>query len=246
MNKRKVAVFVEGQPELIFVREFLVQWYTYDANMIGFECYNLLSNNLCDTSYTYGSTDSENFYMLVNVGNDASVLSKIRSRMTELVNKGYETIIGLRDMYSTQYIKDAKGRKIDDRISQMHISSSLQIISQIPNGQRILFHFAIMEIEAWFLGMHKYLTSLNANLTPQFILQHNKIDLTTDPEKNIFHPAEELSRIYTLVGKTYDKHISDISSIMSKLSTQDFKELIRSGKCSTFKTFAESLLGTKL
>jgi hypothetical protein len=40
MNRRKVAVFVEGQTELVFVRELLAKWFGYDADVIGFECYN--------------------------------------------------------------------------------------------------------------------------------------------------------------------------------------------------------------
>ena len=123
----------------------------------------------------------------------------------------------------------------------MYIQSSQEVIRHIPNGNIIMFHFAIMEIEAWFLGMHNFFSSLDPVLTPQYILRHNLIDLTTDPEKSIFHPATELGKIYALVGKAYDKHQSEISSIMSRLSKQDFKNLIHSGKCHSFKTFAESL-----
>ena len=61
----------------------------------------------------------------------------------------------------------------------------------------------------------------------------------------IFHPAAELGKIYALVDKRYDKHKSDISSIMSLLTNDDFLRLINSGKCNTFKMFAESLLGVK-
>ena len=65
MNNRKLAVFVEGQTELIFVREFLKQWYGYDANVIGFDCYNLLANEFCDAEYKWGSEDSVNYFFLV-------------------------------------------------------------------------------------------------------------------------------------------------------------------------------------
>ena len=58
MNNRKLAVFVEGQTELIFVREFLKKWYNYDANVVGFDCYNLLANEFRDVAYEYGSEDS--------------------------------------------------------------------------------------------------------------------------------------------------------------------------------------------
>ena len=118
---RKLAVFVEGQTELVFVREFLVKWFDYDGKKIGFNCYNLWNNNLVDTSYQYGDEKSENYYLIVNVGNDTSVLGKLRARMPFLVKNNYDIIIGLRDMFSDLYIKDAKGRKIKDEVTQMHI-----------------------------------------------------------------------------------------------------------------------------
>ena len=101
MNKRRLAVFVEGQTELVFVREFLKQWYGYDTSVIGFACYNLQNNEFCDAAYQYGSEESENYFMLVNVGNDNSVLSKILSRLTYLVNQGYQLVIGLRDIIAS-------------------------------------------------------------------------------------------------------------------------------------------------
>mgnify|MGYP002521790902 FL=1 len=61
MNERRLAVFVEGQTELVFVREFLKQWYGYDAGKIGFACYNLQNNEFRDAAYQYGSEDSENY-----------------------------------------------------------------------------------------------------------------------------------------------------------------------------------------
>ena len=39
MNIRKIAVFVEGQTEYIFVRDFLCAWYEFDAKKLGLECY---------------------------------------------------------------------------------------------------------------------------------------------------------------------------------------------------------------
>ncbi len=41
-------------------------------------------------------------------------------------------------------------------------------------------------------------------------------------------PSLELETIYSLVGDTYDKHLSDISSIMASLEKQDFIFLIES------------------
>ena len=36
-----IAVFVEGQTELVFAREFLLKWFEYDANQVGVDCYSL-------------------------------------------------------------------------------------------------------------------------------------------------------------------------------------------------------------
>ncbi|MCR4915646.1 MAG: hypothetical protein K6A96_07830 [Prevotella sp.] len=244
MNKRKLAVFVEGQTELVFVREFLKQWYAYDASIIGFSCFNLQNNEYRDVAYQYGDEDSENYFMLVNVGNDNSVLSKILSRLTFLYRQGYQLVIGLRDMYSAQYIKDAGGHTIDEAVCQNHSDAVREVLMNISHGEIVDFHFAIMEVEAWLLGMHDYLLSIDERLTIEFIKESTGVDLDNDPEKTIVHPAMELNRIYGLVGKKYDKHLSDISSIMTKLKNRDFVNLIESGKCSTFKLFVESLLGT--
>lgn len=246
MNKRKVAVFVEGQTELVFVREFLVKWFGYDSSMIGFDCYNLLRSEFYDAAYTFGSLDSENYYMLVNVGNDCSVLSKIRDRMNHLDTLGYQLVIGLRDMYSAQYIKDAQARRIDDAVTQIHIDAAKEQIAQMEKNEKVDFHFAIMEVEAWLLGMHKFLQAIDEKLTPAFIMQNAGVNLSENPETSFFHPAAELAKIYGLIGKTYDKHETDIASIMASLEVEDFTNLMQSGHCQTFKTFAESLLIDRL
>lgn len=246
MNSRKLAVFVEGQTELVFVREFLKQWYGYNVNVVGFDCYNLLAKEFCDAEYKYGSEDSENYFMIVNVGNDNSVLSSIIERLKFLRNKGFKLVVGLRDMYSEQYIKDARKHTIVDEVSQRHINSVKDVLRDIEDGTFVDFHFAIMEIEAWFMGIGGYMERLDGRLTRDFVRHNLDINLDDDPENTIFHPAAELSKIYALVGKQYDKHKSEISSIMSLLTKDDFQQLIYSGKCNTFKMFAESLLGQKL
>ena len=125
----------------------------------------------------------------------------------------------------------------------MHIKSAQEQIAEIRDGERISFHFAIMEVEAWLLGMHQYLKSIDERLESDYILEKIGINLQEDPETTVFHPARRLDDIYALVDKHYHKHESDIETIMAALKVEDFKGLIRSGKCNSFKTFTESLLG---
>ena len=72
---KKVAVFVEGQAELILVRELLIKMYNYQN--VGINCYNLICDNLQYTHILMETKTAQNYYMIVNVGNDNSVLSKI-------------------------------------------------------------------------------------------------------------------------------------------------------------------------
>ena len=50
MNVRKVALFVEGFAELVFVREFLLKWYEWDSAKVGFDCSTLHAGDQCEES----------------------------------------------------------------------------------------------------------------------------------------------------------------------------------------------------
>lgn len=100
MNKRKVAVFVEGQSEYVFVRDFLCRWYNYDSSLLGIECFSLRSDRYNSEPYPFGDRESDNFYQIVNVGNDRSVISKMLKEAPRLQNACFHQIIGLSDMYS--------------------------------------------------------------------------------------------------------------------------------------------------
>lgn len=149
MNKRKIAIFVEGDTELVFVRHFLNTWYNYDANLYGFECYKLQSNNKHTVPYPVGSRNSENFYEIIVVGNDNSVLSKMLSRAEELGNAGFSSIIGLRDMFCDKYHQaSSHGRVVSTSLNAKFINMAQKEISQslLSNKQDIHLHFAIMEV----------------------------------------------------------------------------------------------------
>lgn len=243
MNKRKIAVFVEGKAEYIFVREFLLKWYGYDGNQIGIDCVALKSNDYNKVPHPYGSSESENFYLIVNVGNDNSVLSQMKKEATKMRNNGYQLISGLRDMFCDAYHKAVKNRTIQPEISQRFIHASLQEIENDAANRDILsLHFAIMEIEAWLLGMRQTLQAIDTSLTYEYIYQQLAIDLNNNPETCIYHPAERLNDIYKLKGKTYGKHEGDIEAILACIQKEDFCELYTSPKCSSFNRFIDSLV----
>ena len=170
MNKRKVAVFVEGQSEYVFVRDFLCRWYDYDSSVLGIECFSLRSDRYNSEPYSFGNRESINYYQIVNVGNDRSVLSKMLKEAPRLQNVGFHQIIGLSDMYSDLYHVQTKERCIDLSVNQKFIDEHQNSLNTSLQRDLLSYHFAIMEVEAWILGMYQFLQQVDPSLTPQFIM----------------------------------------------------------------------------
>ncbi len=236
----KIAVYVEGQTELIFIREFLLRWYDYQ---ISFRCYNLRDSDPPGhpTEYSYGDENADLFYEIVNVGNDTSVLSKAIKNAARYQNLGYSRIIVLRDMYCDDYHSEVLNRTISKQINDKFIAGAHNSIAQKGFEGFINCHFAIMEVEAWILGMGWFFEKLNPILTAKYIYESINLNIDRDPEVTEYHPANRLNDIYSLIGKTYGKHKDEVDTIMSCLYRQDFIDLLESDKCNSFREFKQSL-----
>lgn len=235
---RKVCVFVEGQTELIFVREFLLKWYEYQD--ISIACYQLLGNDMLPAEYDYPMQEASVFYQLVNVGNDNRVLSWLLNRVGSLKKEGYEMIIGLRDMYGEFYRK--KSKTINLELNQQIIDNvQEQIVNKLADDKdMVAFHFAIMEIESWMLAMHQSLLKKFADLKLDDIQTIYDIQECTD--NTIYHPAEILDKVFQLAECRYEKHKTDANSILSYIGKDDFELLYNSGRSQSFNSFVDTLL----
>lgn len=238
---RKTAIFVEGQTELIFVREFLKIIYEYHGLHI--ECYTLFSDfNLRPEEYSYGNENEENYYQIINIGNDKAVLSRIKKRMPSLTKAGFEKIIGLRDMYSSEY-KD-RSKTINNDVIKSFREGVEKQLAEIPNHEKIKFIFAIMEVEAWFLAMTELIEKQHSELTIKRIKEELNFDLVKDdPEVTYFHPAIILKEIFQLVNMDYKKHKDELNAFFSHAQYQDFEQLIMDEtKCESFHLFFKEIL----
>lgn len=244
MNKRKIALFVEGDTELIFVRSFLNAWYNYDANLLGVECYKLQANQPHPVPYPIGSRNSENFYQIIIVGND-NIMSKMLERAESLGNAGFSLVVGLRDMFCDAYHKKSvHGRVVSSDLNERFITSAQEIINNcsLSNKSDIQIHYAIMEVESWLLGMDNILDLIDSNLTKEDVRIKLGLDLSKDPEKTIYHPAVELKKIFDLTGGQYDKHMDDTEKIISQLMKENYETLYHSGKCESFHQFVDAVV----
>jgi hypothetical protein len=147
----KIAVFVEGQGELIFVRRLLPLFIPYD--MLSFQCLSISADTMSRVPYEYPNPNACLSFTIVNVGNDEKVLTEIAEREKGLVNKGYCRILAVRDMYCAAYHKLAHNidPTVIDRFVNLHEAT---ISDRMVHSDLISIFFAIMELEAWLLGMY--------------------------------------------------------------------------------------------
>jgi hypothetical protein len=194
---------------------------------------------LIPAEYAFPNENAGYYFQILNVGNDNSVLSRMLKREAFMLNAGFTKIIGLRDMYSKDYRDAVKNATIDEKINQLFIETTRSQIKS-PN---MFFSYAIMEIEAWMLGLNHCFEKMDERLTNENIFQKTGIDLKgMDPEKVIFHPATIVEKIFELIGKNYSKSRGDINSMLHFFEKEDFIELLNNEKCASFREFYEFIL----
>jgi hypothetical protein len=208
MTQKKIACFVEGQTEQIFV-ERLFQEIAGDKK-ISIETYKFQggkANRIIQPLKLSTIKNAPFFVLLYDCGNDAHVVSDIRKQHQSLIKKGYEKILGLRDLYPIPL-----GKKEEIEIGIRGFLKPLQKI-----GVPISVIFAVREIEAWFLAEWHYFDKLDSRLTPDFILQELRLDLKNIDVEQRPHPSEDLKDIYRLVSRKYDKNEKASQEIINSL-----------------------------
>lgn len=239
---RRIAIFVEGQSALIFVREML--FLLIDNSKLSFECWEWheYELRLCLKLNHYHSPDPDIHFTIIDSRNDEGVLTALKERERGLLERGFEKIIGLRDMYSENYHKRA-GSNINDQVTNAFINEWERVIQEMSEPSKIKIHVSIMELEAWFLGMYSIFERINAKLSVDYILDKLGFDLrSVDPQKEFFHPAVNLGQVLDLVRLKYDKSRDHVEGICSRIKPGDFNEAFENGRCSSFKDFYGEIL----
>lgn len=235
---RKVAIFVEGQGDQIFVRNLL--YHLIDPSTFSFRCFKLQAGSERQVPYEYPNPQAKRHFQIFNVQGDEGVLKAIQEREVRLFNQGFSKIIGLRDMYSKAYSK--RSRNIDATLTQKFIEGSNATIAKMEHAANINFHFAIMEIEAWWLSMPHLFAKIDDRLTVEFIDHHLGYNLQAiKPSERFFQPASEIKKIFELIGRDYDKSRAAVETITSKITIDDITEATTNHKCLEFKSFCSDL-----
>lgn len=203
---KRLAIFVEGQTEKIFVRKLLEE-IAGKSNIAIAEQDMKGKQNSRFTALTMSDpvTAQTKYYVLIcNSGSDNSVVSDIRDQYASLASSGYSKIIGLRDVYPIPIgDKGVLERSLRTLLPKGNVASHIVL--------------AVMEVEAWFLAEWNHFLKVSPSLTPSLIQSNLGFNPKTDDMESRNHPTEDLRQIYQLAGKPYSKARNQVNRIVSNL-----------------------------
>lgn len=211
---KKLAIFVEGQTELVFTKKLVeelagnkdieIQESKYHSKQL--INYKLTSENCSEDSY---------YIIIIDCGKDEHVKSVIMERRTGLISAGYELIIGLRDLHPFD-------------ISQ-HTDLERGLKTRVPTKDiRIEFVIAIMEVEAWFIKEWNHYQEIDNEITVDRVIQKLNFDPVNDDVQSINKPADFLHKIYQLGGKSYTKKKGNIQRTVNVIDYDYMYESVKS------------------
>jgi hypothetical protein len=190
---KRLAVFVEGQTEQIFMKKMLVEvagQHNITINVM--QARGSGSSRAMITLQGQSASSTPYYAQICDCGADNSVASDMRDNYTTLVNAGYHLVIGLRDIHPHP---DAKIPLIRNQVSRV-----------LPRGELpVHLVFAIREIEAWFIVEDRHYPAIHPELNSDLIKEKLGIDTTTVPAESIACPADTLRSAYQLKGQMYTK-----------------------------------------
>jgi hypothetical protein len=205
MGKR-LAVFVEGQTEQIFMERMLVE--VAGSRNIALDVRRLRGSG--EARSVELSTSATSYYALIcDCGADNRVVSDLLENYEGLTREGYSMVLGLRD------VAPAK----DSEIPGIRALQS----ALLPNGTvPVHLVLAVRETEAWFIVEDRHYSAIHPELNAALILEHVGIDTATIAAESIEFPAKTLHEIYRLKGRAYQKRRTQVEQTVTAL---DFKRL---------------------
>ena len=206
---KKCAIFAEGGTEQAFAKRLFYE--IAEKNSIQIERIKVKGKKSSRTGTRIditASTGTERYFVVIyDCTGDGQVKTDIEDRYEGLCRAGYQSIIGIRDVLGQFTAADAPalGRALYHGLRQTPIKTVMVL--------------AIMEIEAWFVAEHTHFGRINTSLNMSHVQSIVGFDPSVEPERveTIQRPADDLNRIYQLVGDRYEKLASSTQRTIEAL-----------------------------
>jgi hypothetical protein len=210
---KKIALFVEGQTEQIFIAGFLGHIFTEYKRVIKTYQMRELHHNIGIETITINEP-GEYFIVIYDCGTDSKVKSDILDNYQKLQKLGFDYIIGLQDFFNPEY------KKIGMTVQRLKRGLNSGLDQAVPTE----IFLAVQEIESWFIAEDEHYKNVLPDVSFDIVNSIAGINVKTDSTETIPHPSVVLDKIYKGCGRSsgYSKHEHVIRDIVNKL---DFTNL---------------------
>ena len=211
---KKIAFFVEGQTEQIFVNRLVKEILGYnDVTIIQKKISGGTNAPKKETLKGYSISRKSKYTVLIyDCGSDNRVKSEILENVISLRESGYSSIIGIRDLYPLP-MEDLPRLEKGLKFLPYEFRSL-----QDPYGMVVV----VQEVETWFLAEASHFQKVDKRLTGRFIKKRLGFDPYVTNSVSREHPSDDLNRIYKLVGKSYTKKYWQVDKLVKRL---DFSKI---------------------
>ena len=193
---KKLAIFVEGYTELLFIDALLTEIAGSKSILIEHRKIRggaTVKRSMAQIKAATAVTNESYFVMIFDCGGDEAVKSRIQEEHERLTNTNYSQIIGLRDVRPTFAHGDLPRLELGLRT---RIRTAL-----IP----VDFILAVLEVEAWFLAEFNHYPIVHPAITTLAINARLGFDPSTDDMSLRNNPADDLNNCYQIGGQNYVK-----------------------------------------
>jgi hypothetical protein len=204
----KMAIFVEGQTEQIFVKKLVEQiagaHNVHIDSVQGFGGSAAYARHFIAIDASRPDPSKKYYVLITDCMNDSRVLSDIRDNYSNLTGQGFREIVGIRDVFP-QSSTDIPTIRND----------FVTLVPTVPIQPLLIL--AIMEIESWFIGEHTHFSRRHHTLTLAAVSAKIGYDPSTHDVQMISHPFSDLCSAYSIAGIGYTKKRNQVERIVSYL-----------------------------
>lgn len=213
---KKIAIFVEGQTEQIFVNRLVKEILGDNISII--QKRSIGGTNIPKQELIRHISIAKNpeYHVFINdCGADNRVKSEILDNIESLFRNDFKYFIGLRDLYP---------------LSEEELPKLKKGLSFLPSNyyryKSVLgFVIVVQEVETWFLGETRHLSKVDKRLkNGAFINKYLGFNPYSSNVLQRRHPSQDLNNIYQLVGKSYTKRYWQVEKLVNRL---DFDNILR-------------------
>ncbi|MBK6999151.1 MAG: hypothetical protein IPH35_03985 [Rhodoferax sp.] len=196
---KKIAFYVEGLTEQLFINKLLIEIAGQKNIEIKLERFQGAGKNCCTEIYPKTTSQPSNprhHALIFDCAGDGGVKSRMLEDYQRLFLQGYTEIVGLLDLYPRTDLQ-----LFQSNLRNGVVRNGVKIALPLPINTSIII--AVREVESWFLAECKHFQFVDTILTNSFIVSRVGFDPCNDDMTTRDHPAEDLHAIYQLAGKSY-------------------------------------------